>query len=387
MEDKKRNTSDIFTKRKQILLKSMQIKRRTIEIFYNENFICILKFYFLIHGINLNTNNRKCNYTRLISIILAVFYEINAWVYFYFTATIHDLTQSKDVTKLMCYVFFFLIDLRQRFYLFKKNKTFLKLLTKIIEIHSETSIIIARNIKSSLLIFIFCVESIKLLTYCVFAYLSISEESDLSIKKLFNTNSNFFITFICINIFLLHWKNTYPCVTIQHNRICFLIKSLLHGIEESAMRFNEDISKCISLFNYTLEITKELNDLFQTLFITTIIITLGLVFQSVFNLIGCNDIWYILLETLYLVLPMSCFITMCLSSSSLSSSVKSTNNLLLKLRNVHRKDKRKYVPKINEDFFGFTIFDSIIIDKSFILSSFGTLLTYGVMIATFNQVK
>lgn len=387
MEDKKRNSSNIFSKRKQILLKSMQIKRKTMEIFYNENFINILKFYFLIHGINFNANNKNYSSTKLVSIILAIFYEINAWIYFYFTVTIHDLTQSKDITKLMCYIFFFLIDLRQRFYMFKKNKTFIKLLTKIIEIQSVNSVINARNIKSSLLIFIICVEVIKLLTYCVFAYLSISEESDLNIKKLFNTNSNSFLTFICINIFFLHWKNTYPCVTIQFNRTCFLIKSLLHGIEGSAFHFDEDINKCISLFNHTLAITKELNDFFQTIFITSFIITLGLVFQSAFNLIGCNDILYIILETLYLILPLLCFIIICLSSSSLSSSVKNTKNLLLKLRNLPRKDKRKHVPKIMEDFDGFTIFDSITIDKSFILSSFGTLLTYGVMIATFNQVK
>ena len=377
-------------KKKKYNQKSKQRFKMMTQDFHYENFIWILKLYFFMHGLSLNIIKRKCTFPLVVLIILAVFYEIASWFYCYLLITSHASREPRSVTKTVFYLLLFLTDLIQRFCLFQKDQNIINLLKKAVKIQNQSFRNNSTNLKClllNLIILIFIIDALKLISFFLVAHEISLQKTLLTDKKFFKDDAYKSVASLYISAFCLNWKDTSSCFTVYFMSICFLIKNILRKIKECAIKFNENnINASISLFNNVVQITKEFNDIFQILFLSTFAATLGSIFYSVFSMIENGSIGHLLFKIINLLLPFSSFMIICLSTSSLLTFGKSTRSVLQKLRNVSKRNRKKYISRIDDYTVGFTIFDSITIDKSFILSSFGVVLTYGVMIATFNQV-
>lgn len=74
---------------------------------------------------------------------------------------------------------------------------------------------------------------------------------------------------------------------------------------------------------------------------------------------------------------------MCLFSSSVTNAAVGLEDVMLS-QSVGRNREIQFLLKVKGRFLGFTLLDSLVIDKSLILSATGSLLTYCLMVATFN---
>lgn len=79
------------------------------------------------------------------------------------------------------------------------------------------------------------------------------------------------------------------------------------------------------------------------------------------------------------------FSSVCIFESSVIDAVNDLNDYIFDLPlRVSHDSNLPFLLKANRKFNGFTLFRQIVIDKILILSAFGSLLTYGILIATFN---
>lgn len=358
-------------------------KIKPSEDLYKGRSICILKIYFLIHGVVLNTNSRS---TKIFTLLLAFFYELNSWLYFHIAYLRDDMTQSRNIIRMACNFLFYLLDLLQRYYLYNRDRNLINLLRKTLNLCSQMPSNNMNKLSLRLFIFIFSYDALRI-SIELFYYIFILPNMHFDKLKISNSvtypKTSIYLTFFCIS-----WKIANSCVAAYFYTICFILKSCLIGVTKLSNQYVSQIGAFILLYNKITEMTKEFNDMLQVIFFSTFVNTLGSLFYDAFNMIGNDNTSDVIYRALNLVLPLMCFLAICLSASSLSNAGKNTKNILMKLRNVRRKEEIKTrFPKLSDEYLGFTVFDSIIIDKSFITSSFASLLTYGVMIATFNQTQ
>lgn len=354
---------------------------------YTRRSICILKAYFLIHGVGFNAASKKHFSRKIFTLFLAFFYEINSWLYFHIAYLRDDMTQSRNIIKMVCNFLFYLLNLMQRYYLYKRDINLIDLLKKTLHICNQMpSNNSTKKFSLRLFIFVFSYDAFRI-NLELFYYIFISSKVHYDRLKILNS-VNYPKIFVYLTFFCMNWKTVNSCTAAYFYTICFILKSCLIGIEKFSNQYTSQISDFILLYNKITEITKEFNDMLQVIFFSTFAFSLGLLFYDAFNMINNDIISDLFYRALNLILPLTCFLIICLSASSLSNAGKNAKNILKKLRNIRRKKEIKTrFPKISEEYLGFTIFDSIIIDKSFIMSSFTGLLTYGVMIATFNQTQ
>lgn len=372
--------------KKRLFKRYATTKIKTSEDLYEGRSICILKMYCLIHGVVLNTKSRKHFSTKIFALLLAFFYEVNSWLYFHIAYLRDDMTQSRNIVRMACNFLFYLLDLMKRYYLYNRDRNLINLVKKTLNLCSQMPSNNMNKLSLRLLLFIFTYDALRI-NIELFYYIFIL--SNMQFDKLKISNSvnypkiSIYLTFFCIS-----WKTANSCVAAYFYTICFILKSCLIGITKLSNQYGSQIGAFILLYNEITEITKEFNDMLQVIFFSTFVNNLGSLFYDAFNMIGNDNISDVFYRALNLVLPLMCFLTICLSASSLSNVGKNAKNILMKLRNVRRKeDIKTRFPKISDEYLGFTIFDSIVIDKSFIMSSFANLLSYSVMIATFNQTQ
>lgn len=244
-----------------------------------------------------------------------------------------------------------------------------------------------KKFKKLLFIFIFISDALRFASF-ICAFIFISNDPLFHKIKLFNSNITYPIICIQITFFCVMWRKTAPCAAIYLYSICYILKSTLNRIHELGTYNYPRINLLIMSYNKIADVAKKLNDILQFMLISTLAISLISLFHEAFNLTIEDRFVYIIYRISKFLLSNFTFIGTCLSPSFVLTSSKNTRKVLQKLKNGQRRSKnRQYNLDIDDDYLGFVIFDSIAIDKSFILSSFGVLLTYGVMIGTFNQTK
>lgn len=74
---------------------------------------------------------------------------------------------------------------------------------------------------------------------------------------------------------------------------------------------------------------------------------------------------------------------MCLFSSSVTNAAVGLEDMMLS-QSIGQNRELQFLLKVKGRFVGFTLLDSLVINKNLILSATGSLLTYGLMVATFN---
>ena len=205
--------------------------------------------------------------------------------------------------------------------------------------------------------------------------------------NLFYSNKVYTKIILHLIYFCKLWKATCPCTGIYLYFICVLLRSMLIQIVNlaDAKKSKHEINTLILLYIKTNEIIRECNSQLQVIFFSTFLIVLGTIFYDALSIIIWNNAYNSIVRLLQVSLSTLCFLCICLSASSVLNAGKNAKYFLLKNRSSVAKELEHFKPIIESEVCGFTIFDSIVIDKSFILSSFGVLLTYGVIIMTFNQ--
>lgn len=192
------------------------------------------------------------------------------------------------------------------------------------------------------------------------------------------------LTYVCTE---LHHKNMLsPFVLYYFSGICYVLKHILMNFKEKLIiTWNVNLSSLSIEYNRIMRIISSINKIMHNMLATSIFILIVWVFYASYIVLFTNPdslpkrISIIML----LVIAFIQFSIACIFGSSVIEAVNDVNDAILDFR-VTQCESLNLFLRANRKFDGFTLFGRIVIDKILILSTLGSLLTYGILIATFN---
>lgn len=194
------------------------------------------------------------------------------------------------------------------------------------------------------------------------------------------------LNYVCTE---LHYKNMLsPFVLYYFSGICYILKHILINFKEKLIiTWNVNLSSLSIEYNRIMRIISLINKIMHNMLATSIFILIVWVFYASYIVLFTNPdslpkrISIIML----LVVAFIQFSSACIFGSSVIEAVNDVNDAILDLPlRVTQCESLNLFLKANRKFDGFTLFGRIVIDKILILSTLGSLLTYGILIATFN---
>lgn len=335
----------------------------------------ILDIFFCVHGLGMFTKYTKFKslFPTVLALCLAILYEVNAVLFIITSLTRHDISENKSTTALIVLIFQLCLKYFQRCCLYIQRKTLASNMQKLAGLYSRVA-----NKKSKMLKFISTVAVFELFIICIFPLAAITHyiiQKRLSYSFLYSV-------WYYIVLFCVVFKAISACVALYFCFVCFLLKDVFIGIEQSTVL--RGLNPWMATYTEAIDIAKAVNKYFSSMLMiccTELLCTIFYESFSIFFLV--KPITYDTLQRfIHVLLDFSVFIMICLSASAVKNCAKDAAEKFACYDFCARRNG--FNSGVISEFQGFTLLDSIIIDKSLILSALATLLTYGVMIAMFN---
>lgn len=180
------------------------------------------------------------------------------------------------------------------------------------------------------------------------------------------------------------WKNIGQCATLYFTFVCLVLKGAFSGLGEITCGDVTERNHLVNTYNELVDVAKSVNETFHPAILATLVECLIQVFNQSFNLYFMRSVSlvhsaYKFLQAIY------CYIRFMLICASASSATGAALNAKYRIHKFSGAKWVRAVPKLSKYYPAFTLLDSIIIDRSLVLTASGILLTYGVMIATFSE--
>ena len=365
-------------------MKSAKSTRKTIKI------SALLSIYLNLHCLSC-VLKFKCKCLNLLLYFVSMsFIIINFTLYlgwFLYYITLKEAEKSSIIFKIIKLLEFFLLIL----FFLKRRK--MMLLNRCIEkIHSSVaqqtrkkfrnSLIVILVINDIYIIILFLVCTLRIDPPRLFSYLG-GDFIFFNVKAPASTPLFYFSNF------MVFWGKITAFIPVYFSCLCFALKQTINGFKrrldvEHKVDFNSLEKFCTDI----LIIISHINDVLHDMLLLSFIILLGSVFVFVYKiLIGKISSEYDL--AYYLLNAIICFVrysAICMFASAASKAGVELKDSIYNC-DVSSNDRWKYLRlyiKVNERFVQFRLLDSLVLDKNLILASMGSLVTYGVIIATFN---
>lgn len=194
------------------------------------------------------------------------------------------------------------------------------------------------------------------------------------------------LTYVCTQ---LHYMNMLsPFVLYYFCGICYVLKHILINFKEKLIiRWNVNLSSLSIEYNRIMRIISLVNKIMHNMLATSIFILIVWVFYASYIVLFMNpdSLPKCISIIMLLVVAFIQFSSACIFGSSVIEAVNDVNDAILDLPlRIIQNESLNLLLKANRKFDGFTLFGRIVIDKILILSTLGSLLSYGILIATFN---
>ena len=135
-------------------------------------------------------------------------------------------------------------------------------------------------------------------------------------------------------------------------------------------------------------VTTGINEAFHDVTVLAFLIFLARVFYNTYNIFVDKSMtgMEILYRILKIILCLVRFAAVCIFASSASKAGSEFKRIMydLDVKTDERGKLLTLLMKINDQFVEFKLLDSLKLDKNLIFAAFGSLVTYGIIIATFN---
>lgn len=349
----------------------------------------ILNISFWIHGIVLITDGisqRKSDIKMFLSLCFALLID-GIMLYHLLAMYIYYKDISKiaiDVTVETC---FFILGLIQRCVFYYRQTGLISILIRLSRLHSPIFSNSKLKLKSKLIVIIMASDAMIIFILIVY-FFPVMFSTNIGMSHKFNVTNIMPEELNYAREFCVSWKKMNMSVAIYFCAICFILRETLVVLKECAGNVNFKNDFLVAAYNEMLDITKEANDNFSLMLLLGIVMTLSSIFFHAYNYVFTEtDTTHIkIFRILVLLYQGFCLFLICFSASSVSNHASDARYEIEKAENEYSFEKEGYHKvKLNSYYFGFTILDSITVDRSLIFSATGVLLTYGVMIATFSM--
>lgn len=280
--------------------------------------------------------------------------------------------------------FIWFLNLTLRIFFFRQSKklkeTTKKLAVLYSKVSSEKNRLYAFKVKIIIVIIIY--EIVRL--YHVFEIYCVYE--DMVGYFHFGVFSTMYSRpFYILSIFLLFWSYIELAVTCYFCSVCFLLKETLLEFNKKLHGGNIKVAKAAEIYSEIIDLTSDINNNAHSILLIGFGMILAKVFSSTYNgafiAKGFLSVFYLVRGVF-----MFCNIIFMATFGSLIINVYSQVQRSLEKLPVDLINPKniRYALQINKTFAGFKLLNSITIDSSFLLSSVGCLVTYGILIATFS---
>lgn len=351
---------------------------------YLKKLFRLLNIFFWIHSIGLTTNYKskcKSKIATVASAFLAIFFEGNCfWLWVSFLSEFGFSTRKNKITGSF-FLGYFTAGLLQRLCLCWRKRTLEHTVYRLAKISEKIQV---KNSKSLKFKFILIISAFEALIFGIITVIIF--DNYLSGRMVNNQGQYVFLYRIWHNVrlFCNFWKATPHCIVIYFTFMCFTLKGILQRLQEILPFINHH--RWTLVYNETLDAMKTINDAFTDILFITSVDLLGVVFVQTYNIFFHWNSYYDTFKgSLLAILPFLSFMLMCLSASTVHNADKNVRYVVCKqISEEFYTAENDILATLSPHSQEFHLLDSIVIDKSLLLSAVGVLLTYGVMIATFS---
>lgn len=341
---------------------------------------------FFIHSLvyNISFKTPMKILSSLLSLLLDayfVYYMISAWLDI---KGFHEVT-LKRVGSATC-IYFCVVSFRVWFHI--KGKDLITVITTISNIYPTCLKYTKVDVKKGIYLYIIQTVYVALLTFVCFYNTNFIGKVGI-VKTAFGIKSgdnwllNFLVTLFYINI--IWFSVILPSVfSIYFCMICSLFKQILKSFTKRLeIEFKKDIKVTLRLYSVLTDSVFLMSDILNT---PSVIICALMVFNS----------FYAIYRSMYDGAPQAILIVVGsfwsfsligISSSNVYASYEAMREKFHALL-VKRKNLRKLaliLRTFEEDSVGFVILDSIAVNRWLVISTFGTIMTYTIMIANLGR--
>lgn len=337
---------------------------------FNKNF-GLLNSYLWIHFIsceNRITWKTKYRVQSVVSLVLVAIIEIiSGLVHSIRFLEIYNL-EKKIGKACIALVVSYILETLLKFLMYTKRNKLNLISIKLLNVYNKASGGRMLNLKFKLVSFLFVNDLINIIS--------------LSLNWSFRSNNNN-STFNCVLEFITQWSLLSRIIPIIFCCYCYIIINVITEIKTLLRKNEVNILNFHYIYDDLISVISELNEFFQSLIFITFCTLLTWIFYDSYNLIFKSTSINISAasELPKIIIHFIRFIGICCCSSSVAKSSCELKDIIFNfpcyVTSFMLKNQNKFV--------GFTLLDSIIISKSLILASVGTLVTYGMLVSTFNE--
>lgn len=357
-----------------------------------QNFFPI-NMYLWIHFIGFS-GGLRCKRKEVISTMVSfLFAVINEGLYLHaLFSTLKSITLSSTINKTeVIMTIMLLLEICVRILFYHKRKYFNILTRRIGKIYVKVAKgdIINFKFKLSLILLISDFYLIILLTLKFIEMDPKHRAKDIGDDFYFGLLSNPHSSRIfCLTMFIMNWNSMFGIIPVYFSCYCFILTDILVKVKRNisnrmcyefdsfTLIYNE-ITNLISLVNKTFHVLLTIS--FCELLLWIFYEFYLLIFTKIFSQVG------IIYRFMFLISCMLRFAIACICASGVTKAAEELKNILYKLpQNVPLCKSFPFLLSVHDKFVGFKLLDTFTIGKSLILSSAGSLVTYGIMIATFH---
>lgn len=350
----------------------MDMRRTPLYTRTSRKSLKILHVYFWLHGLGLSSKfGPRCvrrRSSKFVSVLLAVFIDGNMIYVTYLVLRNYKVSGNGNLIRIFVLLCFNTLTLIQRYFLYSRNAYLDKQLSRVLWVCSQIPVIRSPpDFCRILLVFLFLGDVYLILMMILFfETLTYNPLYDLISKT---TPSS---TWVYVAYFCIFWKNTGHCIALYFTIVCLSLKRTFSGMGDVRISWP---------YNTLVDVTKSFNEILHPLILAMLMECLGHVFYQSFNLfyIHSDSLSLLVYKVLYATFHYLRFLVVCVSASSATNAAYDAKYRIRGFLAI------KNVQELNEHCPAFTVLDSIVVDKSLVLTASGILLTYGVMVATLSE--
>ena len=356
----------------------------------------IINIYMWLHGIGYIEKLKRgfTNFSQLFLSFVLLFIFEGCTMYFIFDHLALMIENGKQNKESIFLLILPMIDWLLRILLYRKRKVFMFIAQKVF---NKYCITFSHKVQKFCVALILIFMSNDVLDIIMYFYQSVVETG-----KLFGSHKNNYyfgmlrptlstIVYYLI-MFVLYWTSMMSFVPIYFCSLCFALKNILRESRRKLVHEkNITLQHLFETYNETADLISYINHNIHSVLLSTFTVLLGSVFYYAYLIIFAeSELASRQLHCyIYLVTYFTMFALMCLFASAVTNAAADFEDAILNqpiIRKNRDTDFRdvQFLLKIKGRFVGFMLLDSLVINKGLILAATGSLLTYGLMIATFN---
>lgn len=342
-----------------------------------ESNFSILNIYLWIHGFGF-TQKFCCSWKNILIFAISFIFAAVCNVCSLQEVVVIYRIDRQLSRRVLLYLLKNMAEIMQRVFLYRERQKLIALVKRISALNASFNPVKTFNFKIKLTAFLFIHDVLLILTILINFYFIRKKYPRLDTKS--KARGMFFI---------VRWSFALPPMTTYFCSICFLLKRTLNAFKtKMRIDLNKDPEKIIQIYTVIMSIISEVNHVFHNMIVSGLVSFLSHSFLNILTALTSSEQLSILslLSVNIFLLYNICYITaISILSSSVSNDVSKIKDAFYEASShLSRTTFIRIFFKISEKFEGFILFDSIPIDKSFVLMILSLLTTYSVMFATFS---